>query len=172
MQARANSLSTGSSSRRKLNGITQEQIEYYREAYSLFDTDHSGFIDVTELRAVMRHCGLDPTEEEVHTMIASVDVDNTGTIDFEEFLIMMEDFRGETRIHNTPEKLHEAFEAMDFDKNGFITAADLINVVKGLGGGESLREDEALDMIRDADLDGDGVINFHDFCKLIQSFYN
>ncbi|KAI9329081.1 putative calmodulin [Obelidium mucronatum] len=139
--------------------MSVDQIEYYKEAYNLFDADHNGSIDVYEL---------DPTDEEVRNMIASVDVDNTGTIDFDEFMIMMEDFRGETRLHYTPEKLEEAFKAMDFDGNGFISAADLIAVVKGHG--DELSEKEALEMIREGDVDGDGQINFDDFCKLVNDW--
>ncbi|KAI8823301.1 calmodulin-like protein [Chytriomyces cf. hyalinus JEL632] len=147
------------------NGISDEQIEYYREAYNLFDADHNGSIDVHELGEVMRSCGMDPTEDEVRNMIASVDVDNTGTIDFDEFLLMMEDFRGETRLHYTPEKLQEAFEAMDFDENGFISAADLIAIVRLHG--EDLSGEEALEMIKEGDADGDGQVSFEDFCKLL-----
>ncbi|KAI8613046.1 hypothetical protein BC830DRAFT_1066998 [Chytriomyces sp. MP71] len=146
-------------------GLTDEQIDYYREAYTLFDADHNGFIDVQELGEVMRSCGMDPTEDEVKAMIASVDVDQTGTIDFDEFLIMMEDFRGETRVHYTPEKLQEAFEAIDHDSNGFITAADLMAIVRSHG--EELSGEEAMEMIKEADADGDGQISFADFCKLL-----
>ncbi|KAJ3027353.1 UNVERIFIED_CONTAM: calmodulin-like 3 [Siphonaria sp. JEL0065] len=148
--------------------MSLDQIEYYKEAYNLFDADHNGSIDVYELGEVMRSCGLDPTDEEVRNMIASVDVDQTGTIDFDEFMIMMEDFRGETRLHYTPEKLEEAFKAMDFDGNGYISAADLVAVVKGHG--DELSEKEALEMIREGDADGDGQINFDDFCKTIDLY--
>ncbi|KAJ3122115.1 hypothetical protein HK100_012124 [Physocladia obscura] len=148
-------------------------VEYYREAYNIFDADHNGSIDVYELGNVMRSCGMDPTEDEVKQMISGVDVDGTGTIDFDEFLMLftlnlikkMEDFRGETRLRYTAEKLDEAFKAMDLDGNGFISAADLINVVKRHG--EDLLGEEALDMIREADADGDGVVNFSDFCELV-----
>ncbi|KAJ3286869.1 calmodulin mutant SYNCAM15 [Rhizoclosmatium globosum] len=144
--------------------MSTDQVEYYKEAYALFDADHNGCIDVQELGEVMRSCGMDPTEDEVRTMIASVDADNTGTIDFDEFLVMMEDFRGETRIHYTEEKLCEAFQAMDFDNNGLITASDLINVAKSHG--DEMSEKEALELMKEGDADGDGVINFEDFCKV------
>ncbi|KAJ3389411.1 hypothetical protein HDU84_008742 [Entophlyctis sp. JEL0112] len=71
-----------------LSSANADLVEYYREAYTLFDADHNGYIDVHELGDVMRSCGMDPTEEEVRAMIAVVDVDGTGTIDFDEFLLL------------------------------------------------------------------------------------
>jgi Ca2+-binding EF-hand superfamily protein len=52
----------------------------------LFDKDKNGVIDLEELGEVMRSVGMDPTEDDLRAMIEGVDVDNTGTIDFEEFL--------------------------------------------------------------------------------------
>jgi Ca2+-binding EF-hand superfamily protein len=40
-----------------------------------------------ELAAVMQSLGISPTEEELYNMIKDVDIDNTGTIDFDEFLL-------------------------------------------------------------------------------------
>jgi Ca2+-binding EF-hand superfamily protein len=77
---------------------------------------------------------------------------------------MMEELDGTGHIH-TEEKMKEAFQAMDADKNGFISAADIITVMKGLG--EDVPAEEVLDMIRDGDLDGDGVVGFEDFCKFL-----
>ncbi|KAI8848270.1 calmodulin [Chytridium lagenaria] len=55
---------------------------------------------------------------------------------------------------------------MDNDHSGFISAADLIAVLSGLG--EELSNEEALDMIRHADIDGDGQVNLDDFRKLVK----
>ncbi len=46
----------------------------------------------------------------------------------------------------------------DKDGNGFISAAELRHVMTNLG--EKLTDDEVDDMIREADLDGDGQINY------------
>ena len=42
-----------------------------------------------ELDTVMRSLGQNPKEEELKDMINEIDEDGNGTVDFEEFLIMM-----------------------------------------------------------------------------------
>ena len=62
---------------------------------------------------------------------------------------------------NLEEDILEAFQVFDKDGNGFITARELKNVMANLG--ESLTEDEVNAMIREADCDGDGCINYAEF---------
>lgn len=93
-----------------------------REAFDLFDTDGSGTIDAKELKVAMRYTivcspisagscscfvclphrtlthralGFEPKKEEIKKMIADIDKDGSGTIDFEEFLQMMTAKMGE-----------------------------------------------------------------------------
>jgi len=53
----------------------------FREAFSLFDKDGGGSISSSELAAVMRSLGQNPTEDELKEMIA--DVDEDGVFDLE-----------------------------------------------------------------------------------------
>ena len=49
-------------------------------------------------------------------------------------------------------------KVFDKDGNGFISAAELRQVMSNLG--EKLTDEEVEDMIREADLDGDGQVNY------------
>ncbi len=49
----------------------------------------AGTIDAKELKVAMRALGFEPKKEEVKKMIADIDKDGNGTIDFQEFLEMM-----------------------------------------------------------------------------------
>jgi hypothetical protein len=48
-----------------------------------------GNIDAKELKAAMRALGFQVKKAEIRKMIAEVDKDDSGTIDFEEFVAMM-----------------------------------------------------------------------------------
>jgi len=69
--------------------ITEEQLRDYYLAFSSFDKDGNGSISVGELRAVVESLGHTVTDEEIKAMIAEVDADQSGNIDFPEFLALM-----------------------------------------------------------------------------------
>ena len=71
--------------------LTAGQTRQVREAFALFDTDGDGTIDATELKVAMRALGFAPQEDgeiedEIARMMADIDGDGSGTIDFDEFL--------------------------------------------------------------------------------------
>ena len=54
-----------------------------------------------------------------------------------------------------------------YQKQGFISAAELRHVMTNLG--EKLTDEEVDEMIREADVDGDGQINYEEFVKMMMS---
>jgi len=142
--------------------LTEEQISEFKEAFSLFDKDGDGCITTTELGTVMRSLGQNPTEAELRDMIDEVDADRNGTIDFAEFLNLMARKMKDT---DSEEELREAFKVFDKDQNGFISAAELRHVMTNLG--EKLTDEEVEEMIREADIDGDGQVNYEEFVRMM-----
>jgi len=138
--------------------LTEEQIAEFKEAFALFDKDGDGSITTRELGTVMRSLGQNPTEAELQDMINEVDADGNGTIDFAEFLTMMARKMKDT---DSEEEILEAFKVFDKDGNGFISAAELRHIMTNLG--EKLTDEEVDEMIREADIDGDGQINYEFF---------
>ena len=144
--------------------------------------DGDGTITTKELGTVMRSLGQNPTEAELQDMINEVDADGNGTIDFPEFLTMM---ARKMRDTDSEEEIKEAFKVFDKDGNGYISAAELRHVMTNLGRfcfllfcgtlltgitrsiGEKLTDNEVDEMIREADVDGDGQINYEEFVKVI-----
>lgn len=157
-----------------------------------------GTITTKELGTVMRSLGQNPTEAELMDMIQEVrisvvcsnmkfcytlysycsritphclffcsvqiDADGSGTIDFPEFLTMMARKMKDT---DSEEEILEAFKVFDKDGNGFISAAELRHIMTNLG--EKLTDEEVDEMIREADIDGDGQINYEEFVKMMMS---
>ena len=52
----------------------------------MFDEDKSGTIDKSELKKVMLTLGVEATNEEVEKFMQAADKDNSGCIDFDEFM--------------------------------------------------------------------------------------
>ena len=127
-------------------------------------TRNTGTITTKELGTVMRSLGQNPTEAELQDMINEVDADGNGTIDFPEFLNLMARKMKDT---DSEEELKEAFKVFDKDGNGFISAAELRHVMTNLG--EKLTDEEVDEMIREADVDGDGQVNYEEFVKMMMA---
>lgn len=89
-------------------------------------------ITARELGTVMRSQGHNPTEAELQEMIAEVDADGNGVIDFPEFLVVMA--KKFYPPDDNEEEIKEAFGVLDKDGNGYISAAELKRVMANLGG--------------------------------------
>ena len=60
-------------------------------------------------------------------------------------------------------ELKKAFEVMDANKDGVVTKDELKSLLKGLG--EEVTDEVVDEMIKIADENGDGKIQFEEFCK-------
>ena len=110
----------------------------------------------------MRKHGFDPSEKELKAMIKNVDDKSTseGGIDFDEFIELMVKHGS-----NIDQEIAESFKVFDRNGDGLITEDELQVTMNNLG--EPMNEIEVKAMINEADLDGDGKINFREFQLLM-----
>ncbi|MCJ1440326.1 MAG: hypothetical protein MMC23_000809 [Stictis urceolatum] len=64
--------------------------EEIKKAFEVFDRDGSGQISKAELQDVMKSIGEKLTDAEIDEMMAQADEDGSGTIDYQEFMKLME----------------------------------------------------------------------------------
>ena len=146
--------------------LTEEQIADFKEAFSLFDKDGDGIIKISELPLLIRSLNQNPTNAEINEMINEIDTEGTGQLDFPEFISLM---ARRMKDVNPEEELREAFQVLDRDKTGLISSTELRHVVGNVG--ETFTDDEADQMIKEADPDGTGQIRYEDFIKLMTTRY-
>ena len=63
--------------------------EELREAFRLYDKEGNGYIKTSDLREILRALDDKLNNDELDEMIAEIDTDGSGTVDFEEFMEMM-----------------------------------------------------------------------------------
>ena len=95
-------------------------------------------------------------------MMAELDKNKTGTLDFPEFLGIMC-----TRMadRDSKEELAKVFRLFDEDGNGVISFKNLKRVCKELG--ETMTDEEMIEMIARADTKDDGQITLDEFYNII-----
>jgi calcium-binding protein CML len=133
-------------------------------AFKAIDINGDGVITVAELEALFsRICGgAAPSQDEILVMVNELDRDGDGCISLEEFGAIGSAFlppSGE-------EELRETFEFFDEDKDGRITAEELLRVFKAFGDGRCTLED-CRRMISGVDKNGDGFVCFEDFTLMM-----
>lgn len=60
-----------------------------RDIFRVLDKDKKGEVNVSELRWILKNLGDDLTEEDIDDMIADVDTDGSGWVDYDEFAHLM-----------------------------------------------------------------------------------
>uniref|UniRef100_A0A4W2E8H7 Troponin C, skeletal muscle n=1 Tax=Bos indicus x Bos taurus TaxID=30522 RepID=A0A4W2E8H7_BOBOX len=146
--------------------LSEEMIAEFKAAFDMFDADGGGDISVKELGTVMRMLGQTPTKEELDAIIEEVDEDGSGTIDFEEFLVMMVRQMKEDAKGKTEEELAECFRIFDRNADGYIDAEELAEIFRASG--EHVTDEELESLMKDGDKNNDGRIDFDEFLKMME----
>lgn len=147
----------------RLYHVSEKRLQHFYEAFQLFDKNSDGSITASEIDAVMKSLGILVSDEELIAVINKVDVNKNGTIEFEEFLRLMVQHADS---QNDADDIKHAFEIFDRDKDGYISSAELSMVMKSIG--ESFNEADIGNLIKEADKDGDGKVNFEEFQAMLK----
>ena len=122
-------------------GLTDEEIEEIKEAFTMFDTNGNGSIDPKELKAAMNSLGFEKKSPTVYEMIC--DLEKLGNeVDFDEFLGAISNKLGN---RETKEGINRIFDLFDDDKTGTINLANIKRVAKELG--ETMSTEELREML-------------------------
>ncbi|XDV53539.1 hypothetical protein PO909_022015 [Leuciscus waleckii] len=142
--------------------LSQDQINEYKECFSLYDQKRIGKMKTQDLLTVMRSLGRCPTLPELDRHLLTHNIDKSGELDFSTFLSVMH-----AQIHreNPRDEILRAVRLMDTEKRGFITASELR--VRLTGFGEQLTDQEVEELLSEAGVAFDGQIHYQDFAKMV-----
>eukprot|EP01129_Flabellula_baltica_P008597 TRINITY_DN342_c0_g1_i1.p1 TRINITY_DN342_c0_g1~~TRINITY_DN342_c0_g1_i1.p1 ORF type:complete len:153 (-),score=48.22 TRINITY_DN342_c0_g1_i1:29-487(-) len=142
--------------------LTREQIDEFKSSFDLFKSQTTGELSIKELEKVLRSLGIRLSKDELVQIINMTDIDNDGTISFEEFLELMD-----MKMHQEVDIVQDCFNAIDKGHDGFIDAADLRAVFEMLG--DKLSPSDISTLIRHADPSGSGRVSFEQFQELVNT---
>mmetsp|Transcript_62283 Transcript_62283/g.167126 ORF Transcript_62283/g.167126 Transcript_62283/m.167126 type:complete len:147 (+) Transcript_62283:86-526(+) len=144
--------------------LSQQEIEKAHDSFNKYDVDHSGFIDAWELKEAMKSLGQNPSDEELFALLAQVDTDGSGNIDFQEFLQVIEKQKDSYGSMGEDWDMVSAFCALggNPDKTGEIAADKLREVI------EKFELTIDIDrLIEETDTDGSGKIDYEEFKAML-----
>merc|ERR1711972_886812 len=110
-----------------MDPTSREELE---EAFRLFDREGDGQIETQELSNLLWSLGLQPSREEVESLLLEMDSDRSGTVDVEEFLLAMARVLDE---RNAKDEVGEVFAIIDQDRDGVISREDIATTLLSLG---------------------------------------
>ena len=93
--------------------LSDEQIEEFKEAFSVFDPENKGYIPSKELGNLLRNLGIYITNEEKNEYIEKYAHDIEKNISFHDFLKIVFEKISDTKIED---ELLEAFNLFEHDK--------------------------------------------------------
>lgn len=163
-EARAAAATVKEATDSAVHALTELQLEEFREAFHAFDDDGGGTLDRTELLTMFRSLGQEPSQDEVDRMIAAADVDGSGTIDFEEFTVLMAHMIADRETAEAKRsRMLKAFEVFDADGNGNVSANEMRLLLINLGEPVELEDvDKVISMF---DRNDDGELDYKEFAE-------
>jgi len=140
--------------------LEDNEIKDLKDIFYAFDQDKDGQISLKELQdGFLQLKSTHLPEEDILNLFKSIDVDKNFRIDYTEFLAATISEKNYLKR----ERLFEAFCMLDKDNNGKITKEELMEVLKT----EKSQEKEIEKYIKIADINGDGIIDYTEFLKLM-----
>lgn len=137
----------------------QTQIQEFKEAFNMIDSNHDQIIDADDLREVFASLGKNPSEEELDAMVKMA----PGPINFTMFLTMF----GEKLNGTDPEDvIKNAFACFDDQGSGTINEDYLRELLTTMG--DRFTDEQVDEMFRDAPIDKNGDFDYKAFTSILK----
>ena len=129
--------------------LEANQIKKLRDEFEKIDTDHSGFLEKSELEQAIRDSRMNLSDDEINNMIAELDFAENKRINYSEFIaatINLEEYLSD-------ERLQAIFNQFDIDNSGKITRANLKQAFSKYG--REISDEDMDDILAKHDIAGD-----------------
>jgi calcium-dependent protein kinase len=145
--------------------LTKEEKNEMLELFQSFDKNGDGVLSKEEIfEGYKAALGEIEAKREVERIMSEIDIDKSGTIDYNEFLIAATNRQS---VLNK-EKLEQTFKMFDKDGNGSISLDEIRSIL-----GNSFTDQKSLEaIIKECDTNGDGEISMAEFKEMMNKMLN
>jgi len=148
---------------RQRDGFLNAEVKEMRAIFDRFDDDDSGEISALELSDLFRHLGFDANLDDLRGLVIQVDKNESGQLDFREYLQLMH-IRREEELG----KVREVFEARLDRSTGKMPGMQLMDALQDLGSDAlelQLLLGPRLPEVQRSELDYDDLVAEMDACR-------
>lgn len=142
--------------------FTSQQIDDFRRKFELLDVAKTGKIDRETMAEIMKNEGEQLESLMIVLLFEKFDKDNDGYISFEEFIT----FCSEIQDLSDVAILRQIFDLADVDHSQYLELEEVVKIGKMMG--LHVSRADAWETIKALDVDGNFLIDFDEFCQIIQ----
>ncbi|KAH7974626.1 hypothetical protein HPB49_017483 [Dermacentor silvarum] len=149
----------------KSDELDDAQESRLRDLFFKFHADRRGSVTFEHVDEILRAAARVVIDPEFKKRVKSAGSDGLKRkVQFPEFVDMVPKC---TRAFSPRTDLHDAFRVFDRDGHGFVKTAELRHVVTTLG--ERMTDEEADELVREADASDEGHVNYEELIKTIST---
>jgi len=146
--------------------LSKDQLKILKEAFSAFDNEKKGAISLDIIGSIFEMLGHEVNEDELDDIIDEFDEDESGEIEFDEFIKLAARFVEPEEDYNELRKeLREVFMLYDKEARGYLPLDEFKIILREID--PELPEDELDEIIDEIDADGSGTIDFDEFMDVM-----
>ncbi|XP_026724643.1 troponin C-like [Trichoplusia ni] len=146
--------------------LDKAQLQLLKNAFDAFDHEKAGVISIDFIGTILEMLGHEVDEDTLKEIIAEVDVNGTGQLEFSDFCSLAAKFLTEEEDDEAMQKeLREAFRLYDREGNGYITTDVLKEIFRELD--NTISAEDLDTMIEEIDSDGSGTVDFEEFLEVM-----
>lgn len=148
--------------------LTEKEMKEVNSAFDMnCSTDGKEQLDCEDLKTALRSLGFEPRTDEIKKLFSKFA--KRGKMNRDGFHKVMALKFGSSAGRNdnsSYDEISKVFNLLDIDKTGFITLENLKSIAKELN--EEISLEELREMISEADMDGDFIINKEEFLNIMK----
>ena len=142
------------------DNIVSNKEKEIKDIFNKYDSNRDGNVTSDELANILKAININVSDEEIKEIIEELELEGNNEINYEDFVSIVN--RREKDV-DTEEEVLKAFKFFDKEGNGLININDLKHIMITVS--KNLSELEIDDMLKEADLDMDGFINYEEFIR-------
>lgn len=136
------------------------QMKKMNQLFRQLDGDDDGTVETNEALTILTQCGLDP--QAAQGLVDAI-IGEDGKIHYSEFMARM--ISSTTAL--TAQSLADVFKQLDDDGNGYLSREEVAKLMASKNMASMMNDRSPDSLLQDMDADGDGAIDFNEFCNVM-----